>query len=237
MGVISDKVSWLRDGERANSTNFNRPLSQVVSEIENRLFNEDGSSTSSTLKRPFEASFKGTIVSGDFVYLDPNTGKLEKAIADGSDKANVLGICQISMSKAGQEELSVATQGEVKIVGKVLEVGKNYYLSNKTPGDFSKDKTDVFLGIALKQDVLLIKTSSSSSIGLKNIKHIVTSSDPNTVQKITNLTVPGVDKKPQQVSLNGVVLNPDRYSYQDGELRFVDSYVVYGDILTITIAV
>ena len=237
MGIISDKISWLRDGERANAALFNRPLSQVVSEIENRLFNSDGTTTSSTLKRAFEPSDKGTIVSGDFVYLDPNTGKLEKAIADGSDKANVLGICQISMSKAGQEELSVATQGEVKIVGKVLEVGKNYYLSNKTPGDFSKDKTDVFLGIALKQDVLLIKTSSSSSIGLKNIKHIVTTGDPNTVQKITNLTVPGVDKKPQQVSLNGVVLSPDRYSYQDGELRFVDSYVVYGDILTITIAV
>ena len=237
MGIISDKISWLRDGERANAALFNRPLSQVVSEIENRLFNSDGTTTSSTLKRAFEPSDKGTIVSGDFVYLDPNTGKLEKAIADGSDKANVLGICQISMSKAGQEELSVATQGEVKIVGKVLEVGKNYYLSNKTAGDFSKDKTDVFLGIALKQDVLLIKTSSSSSIGLKNIKHIVTTGDPNTVQKITNLTVPGVDKKPQQVSLNGVVLSPDRYSYQDGELRFVDSYVVYGDILTITIAV
>ena len=145
MGIISDKISWLRDGERANSTNFNRPLSQVVSEIENRLFNEDGTSTSSTLKRPFEASFKGTIVSGDFVYLDPNTGKLEKAIADGSEKANVLGIWQITRSQAGQEELSVATQGEVKIVGKTLEVGKNYYLSNKTAGDFSKDKTDTVI--------------------------------------------------------------------------------------------
>ena len=69
MGVISDKVSWLRDGERANSTNFNRPLSQVVSEIENRLFNEDGSSTSSTLKRPFEASFK------DYFKTTQNTKK------------------------------------------------------------------------------------------------------------------------------------------------------------------
>ena len=65
----------------------------------------------------------------------------------------------------------------------------------------------------------------------------MTEGNPNTVQKITNLTVPGVDKKPQQVSLNGVVLSPDRYAFQDGELRFVDSYVVYGDILTITIAV
>ena len=149
MGIISDKISWLRDGERANAALFNRPLSQVVSEIENRLFNSDGTTTSSTLKRAFEPSDKGTIVSGDFVYLDPNTGKLEKAIADGSEKANVLGICQITRSQAGQEELSVATQGEVKIIGKTLEVGKNYYLSAQTAGDFSTDETDVLLGIAL----------------------------------------------------------------------------------------
>ena len=240
MGIISDKISWLRDGERANAALFNRPLSQVVSEIENRLFNEDGTSTSSTLKRPFEASFKGTIVSGDFVYLDPNTGKLEKAIADGSEKANVLGICQITRSQAGQEELSVATQGEVKIIGKTLEVGKNYYLSAQTAGDFSTDETDVLLGIALKEDVLLIKASGKSSgksFGLQNVKHIVTEGDPNSPQKITELTVAGVDKKPQQISLNGTVLNPDRYTFQDGKLKFVDAYVVYGDILTITISI
>ena len=163
MGIISDKISWLRDGERANAALFNRPLSQVVSEIENRLFNVDGTTTSSTLKRAFEPSDKGTIASGDFVYLDPNTGKLEKAIADGSEKANVLGICQITRSQAGQEELSVATQGEVKIIGKTLEVGKNYYLSAQTAGDFSTDETDVLLGIALKEDVLLIKASGKSS--------------------------------------------------------------------------
>ena len=240
MGIISDKISWLRDGERANAALFNRPLSQVVSEIENRLFNVDGTTTSSTLKRAFEPSDKGTIASGDFVYLDPNTGKLEKAIADGSDKANVLGICQISMSKAGQEELSVATQGEVKIIGKTLEVGKNYYLSAQTAGDFSTDETDVLLGIALKEDVLLIKASGKSSgksFGLQNVKHIVTEGDPNSPQKITELTVAGVDKKPQQISLNGTVLNPDRYTFQDGKLKFVDAYVVYGDILTITISI
>ena len=256
MGIISDKISWLRDGERANAALFNRPLSQVVSEIENRLFNSDGTTTSSTLKRAFEPSDKGTIVSGDFVYLDPNTGKLEKAIADGSEKANVLGICQITRSQAGQEELSVATQGEVKIIGKTLEVGKNYYLSAQTAGDFSTDETDVLLGIALKEDVLLIKASGKSSgksdaeieatyakktdlnsFGLKNIKHIVTEGNSNSPQKITELTVAGVDKKPQQISLNGTVLNPDRYTFQDGKLKFVDAYVVYGDILTITISI
>ncbi len=240
MGIISDKISWLRDGERANAALFNRPLSQVVSEIENRLFNADGTTTSSTLKRAFEPSDKGTIVSGDFVYLDPNTGKLEKAIADGSEKANVLGICQITRSQAGQEELSVATQGEVKIVGKTLEVGKSYYLSAQTAGDFSTDETDVLLGIALKEDVLLIKASGKSSgksFGLQNVKHIVTEGDPNSPQKITELTVAGVDKKPQQISLNGTVLNPDRYTFQDGKLKFVDAYVVYGDILTITISI
>ena len=240
MGIISDKISWLRDGERANAALFNRPLSQVVSEIENRLFNADGTTTSSTLKRAFEPSDKGTIASGDFVYLDPNTGKLEKAIADGSEKANVLGICQIARSQAGQEELSVATQGEVKIVDKTLEVGKSYYLSAQTAGDFSTDETDVLLGIALKEDVLLIKASGKSSgksFGLQNVKHIVTEGDPNRPQKITELTVAGVDKKPQQISLNGTVLNPDRYTFQDGKLKFVDAYVVYGDILTITISI
>ena len=284
MGIISDKISWLRDGERANAALFNRPLSQVVSEIENRLFNSDGTTTSSTLKRAFEPSDKGTIASGDFVYLDPNTGKLEKAIADGSEKANVLGICQITRSQAGQEELSVATQGEVKIIGKTLEVGKSYYLSAQTAGDFSTDETDVLLGIALKEDVLLIKASGKctgrsdaeieatyakktdldtlatktelndylsktdaettyakktdlNSFGLKNIKHIVTEGNSNSPQKITELTVAGVDKKPQQISLNGTVLNPDRYTFQDGKLKFVDAYVVYGDILTITISI
>ena len=67
MGIISDKISWLRDGERANSTNFNRPLSQVVSEIENRLFNEDGTSTSSTTHpatfRQFTGATCGFVIS------------------------------------------------------------------------------------------------------------------------------------------------------------------------------
>ena len=42
MGIISDKISWLRDGERANAALFNRQLSQVGSEMENRLFSSDG---------------------------------------------------------------------------------------------------------------------------------------------------------------------------------------------------
>lgn len=240
MGIIADKIDWFRNGERANSDNFNRPLEQLVNEIETRLINEDGSITSSSSKQVFNISEKGNIDNGNIVYMDVS-GKIEKAIADGSEKSKALGVAVIANNLDGQETLSVVSSGVVKVTNKVLEIGRVYYLSNNVEGDYSTTPSDVMIGIALKTDLLLVSiqgaVAGTGGTTLQNIRYIVSQGDPNSPQKITELTVAGVDKKPQQISLNGTVLNPERYTFQDGELRFVDSYVVYGDILTITISI
>lgn len=161
IGNIPDKIDWIRDGERANATTFNRPLKQLLAELEKCCPDGGGGGGVTTPNvYLFDQTMKGNIQTGDFVYIDQANKKLEKALADGSVKENVIGICKIHDDKDGKIE--VISQGAVDITGRTLETGKLYYLHSTTPGSYSTVKTNTLVGVGINENTLFVKIASAS---------------------------------------------------------------------------
>ena len=107
---------------------------------------------------------------------------------------------------------------------------KSYLPKN---GEIADEEVFARSQVKLQEEILELNVVAEQ-ITPKNVRYVINASNPNQPTPITSITVPGIDTKPFQISLNGIVLNPERYTFNAGAIKFVDTYVFHGDILTIT---
>ena len=101
------------------------------------------------------ASFEGTVISGDLVYYDSGNTRFAKAIADGTNKQNVIGIADVTRSR-------VVTSG----LYQTTFSGSNnaiVYLSDSVAGGIVETATDKAIGQHLYNGIVVLAIAAAAS--------------------------------------------------------------------------
>ena len=93
-------------------------------------------------------AFDSTVNNGDVVYKKSD-GKYYKAIADGTNASNVIGIADVTNSK-------VMVSGIIQI-NYTFDINDNIYVSSTNAGILTKDKSRIKLGTMIADNLLLLR--------------------------------------------------------------------------------
>jgi len=106
------------------------------------------------------AVFDSTVSDGDVVYKG-NDGKYYPALADGSEKSNVVGVADLNRGL-------VIVQGLIQTAYTTYPANAMVYLSDTQPGRLTTEQTIVPIGVCLGNGVILVagRGGGGGSIGL-----------------------------------------------------------------------
>lgn len=101
-----------------------------------------------------------TCAAGDVVYWDSTSTLIKKAISDGTDRANAIGMVQDFTT----DSTSVVLFGLCD-TSSVTTVGVQYYLSDTTSGKITTDRTAIPVGKGFSNNKLIVNFGGSGSSG------------------------------------------------------------------------
>ena len=166
-----DTINYLKNGERANETNLNRPLKDLVTiletkfqEIENNQNTQKPDTNTgggSNIGIPSD-KIENAVTQGMVVYLTAD-GKLAPALADGSEKESFVGIYMKSI-KDSTEVHTLYTSGNINVPSSLnLKAGKSYYLSDTTPGQLVESGKVLVGKCLLDNTINLVQNSGNNN--------------------------------------------------------------------------
>lgn len=158
MATLESQLTWLSDGEKANATNLNRPLLELVQKLDGGTFD----ATVKTTAKAILASELNGVSEGDYVYKNSTSGKYEPAIADGTEAQNVVGQYRVINGND-----FIVFGGVVNETADTYTEGSVYCLSPTVAGGITTDSYEnaVQIGLAISARDLLIKGSGGSGGG------------------------------------------------------------------------
>lgn len=156
MSKLNTKIRWLKDGERANAANLNRPLEDMTNYIQSSLGTYEID----------PAKLNSEVQPGDFVYIDPNDGIIKKSIKNSNGDTqtqNVIGRYLIDEGNPDDDTDDIHTillSGMYSISedDEEFRPGSPYYLSSTEPGKMTHLSYDnaVLIGRALSERDFII---------------------------------------------------------------------------------
>lgn len=168
------------------------------------------------------ATFEGSVADGNMVYYHTINARFEKALADGTDKENVVGIANVTLSQVFAGGLiSKAVGGAV--------AGDTLYLSDITPGVITTTQTTKALGKYLYSSIIYLSFFGAGESGAAStgISEADVYSDLLNTSQYQNATLDAFI----EITANNVLIDSTTMDYDAVETKY--DFTI-GEILTST---